>query len=131
MAEKIGVCICPVRGCRRTATFSVDKRGKYFVTCPTHGRLVGSTHESQAWLKSLLDAGEVFESVDELREWEKAGHEPAKPEKSEAPEPEKARKSPEKSETEDEQGGRAGLVLLGLAGVGLAAGLMMKRGVIR
>lgn len=63
MAELIGYTQCNRRGCKQAAEFKKDKRGKFFMNCPTHGRDPGSTNDAQTELAALLETGAVFESV--------------------------------------------------------------------
>ena len=103
MAESVGKIKCPFSGCVEVAELKTDKRKKYFITCPVHGRVPFNTNKAQAEIRKLIEAGEASENVGGVV----VGLDP------ENPEPEKA-DIPEKTDIhEDEnENGRGGLVLI-------------------
>jgi len=66
MSELVGFIQCTHRDCAEVAEFKRDKRGKFFTSCPKHGRLVASTNEAQAELSKMLDSGEVLEKPEDI-----------------------------------------------------------------
>lgn len=118
MSETVGYIRCDIRGCQRAAEFKKDKRGKFYIVCPHHGRVVGSTNESQEELQELLDSGQVVATAEELVGVEESEIKPETPERPPEEKPE--------TKTEADEGGRRGGAVVLLVGAIAGAWLWLR-----